>query len=228
MQKVFGLTMFILLLIVPPALSAAENEEVDHQGRGWALDTKLGTLGIGVDLNRSIIPCVLNLRVGASFFSHSINFNDEGINYNAKLKLGAVPIAVDVFPFKNWFRLGGGVVISLNEMHASGQTSTGTWEIGDGVYTAQDIGQMYGKIKANRVAPYLGLGFNNPITRKGHLGFFADLGLLYHGTPSAVMTTTKTVPQLQADIDKEIRDVNDDIREFKLFPVVQLGFSYRF
>jgi len=42
------------------------------------------------------------------------------------------------------------------------------------------------------------------------------------------MKTTRTVPGLQADIDKEIQSINDDVKKFRLFPVIQLGLSYRF
>ena len=223
MHKI-GCFFALLLLTVVPALSAAE----DNQGRGWAVDVKAGTLGVGADLNRSIVPRVLNLRVGASFFKYSTNFTDKGIDYKADLKLGAVPIAVDVFPFKNWFRLGGGAVINLTEVDGTGQASTGSLTIGGHQYTLESIGQLNAVLKANRVAPYFGIGFNNPIKRSGHLGFFMDLGVLYHGTPAVKLTTTKTIPQLQADIEKQTQDVNNDIKDYKLFPVVQLGLSYKF
>jgi hypothetical protein len=223
MHKI-GCFFALLLLTVVPALSAAE----DNQGRGWAVDVKAGTLGVGADLNRSIVPRVLNLRVGASFYKYSTTFTDNGIDYKADLKLGAVPIALDVFPFKNWFRLGGGAVINLTEVDGTGQTSTGSFTIGGQRYTSESIGQLKAVMKANRVAPYFGMGFNNPIKRSGHLGFFADLGVLYHGTPAVKLTTTKTFPQLQADIEKQTQKVNNDIKDYKLFPVIQLGISIKF
>ncbi len=175
------LAILALLLVSSPALLGAENE--DNQGRGWALDAKAGTLGIGADLSRSIVPRVLNLRVGASFFSYSTDLREKGIDYNAKLHLGAVPVVADVFPFKNWFRIGGGVVINLNQANMTGRSSTGTVTIGDHQYNLQDIGELTTKIRFNRASPYLGLGFNNPIKRSGHWGFFVDLGILYHGVP---------------------------------------------
>jgi len=190
---------------------------------------KVGTMGIGADISRSIVPGILNFRTGASFFTYSTNFDEEGISYNAKLKLGAVPIAVDLFPFKNWFRLGGGVVINMNEVTGTGTpTSAGTIKIGDTSYSASAIGQVDGKVKFNRAAPYFGIGFNNPIKKSGHLGFFADLGILYHGNPIASLTTAKTVTGLQAEINKQIVKTNNDLADFKIFPVIQLGFSYKF
>lgn len=197
------------------------------QVRGWAVDTKVGALGIGADQSRSIIPHALNLRVGASFFSYSANLGEERIRYNAKRTLGAVPTAADVFPFKNWFRLEGGVIINLNEVTETGQTSSGFSNNGDDTYTSQDIRQINAKVKFNGAAPYFGLGFNNPNKRKGHFGAFFDLEMIDHGTPLATLTRTRTVPQLQADIDKEIRKANDGLEGFQSPPVVQPGLSLK-
>lgn len=225
MPKITAITFALLLLITPAAL-AADKEE--GQGSGWAVTAKVGTLGVGADLSRSIVPRVLNFRIGASFFSYSTDITEKGIDYSAKLKLGAVPIAVDVFPFKNWFRIGGGVVINLNEVTGTGTAPSGTITIGDTEYPIQDIGEVSAKLKTNRAAPYFGLGFNNPIKRSGHVSFFSDLGFLYHGTPSVSLTTTKSVPGLQAEIDKEMQSINQDIRDYKLFPVIQVGLSIKF
>ncbi len=218
-----GLVAAILLFSLTAVAADSENP-----GSGWAVDAKVGTLGIGADLSRSIVPRVLNVRFGASFFSYSTDFDELGITYNAELKLGAVPIAVDVFPFKNWFRLGGGVLINMNEVTGTAQATTGKITIGDVTYNLPDLGQVDGKVKFNRVAPYFGFGFNNPIKKSGHWGFFADLGLMYHGDPIATLTASKTVPTLQQNIDKQVAKTNEDLKGFSIFPVLQMGISYKF
>jgi hypothetical protein len=196
---------------------------------GWAVDAKVGSAGIGADISRSIVPGVLNFRTGVSYFSYSMDFDEEDITYAAKLKLGAVPIALDVFPFKNWFRLGGGVIINLNEISGDAKPSgTGTIDIGDQTYNISDLGQVNGKIKFNRAAPYFGLGFNNPIKKSGHWGFFSDLGFIYHGEPKLSLSATNMLPGLQAEIDKQVADSNKDLKDFKLFPIIQFGISYKF
>ncbi len=166
------------------------------------------------------------MRAGAGFYSYSGDFRESGIGYNGKLKLGAVPIALDVFPFRNWFRLGGGLIINLNEVTA---TAAGqTLEIGDRRYSLPEIGQLTGKAKFNRVAPYFGIGFNNPVKKRGHWGFFVDLGGMYHGRPSITLQTSITTPLLQQDLAKEVLQLNREVEKYRFFPVVQLGISYRF
>jgi hypothetical protein len=225
MKKQCWVIVFAAILSFSLTVVAIAEEK---PGSGWALDAKVGTLGIGADVSRSIVPRLLNMRVGASFFSYSTDFDEEGISYNADLKLGAVPIALDVFPFRNWFRLGGGVLINLNEVTGTAQATNGTVTIGDTKYNLADLGQVQGKVKFNRAAPYFGLGFNNPIKKKGHLGFFADLGVMYHGNPFISLTTAKTVPNLQANIDKQVAKTNEDLKRFTLFPIIQFGISYKF
>jgi len=218
----------VLLLTIPPSIAVAQE---DRQGRGWAVDATVGTLGIGADLSRSIVPRVLNIRAGASFFSFTNDdFIDNDIHYEAELKLGAIPIAVDVFPFKNWFRLGGGVAINFSEIDGTALPQNGFIEIGNGVYPSSVVGQLNAKFEVNRVSPYFGMGFNNPIKGSGRLGFFVDLGFLYHGTPSASLTSSNSalLPILQQDINRQIQIINDEIKGYKILPVVQLGISYRF
>jgi len=220
--------ILMLLLFMPVLSASAFAGEDEGNGQGWAVDVKAGTLGIGADLSRSIVPGVLNLRVGASFFSLTRSFNDDNIRYNAKLKLGAVPVVADVFPFKNWFRIGGGLVVNLTGMEGTGQPQNGFIDIGDHLYSAASIGELKAKLKVNRAAPYFGIGFNNPIKKSGHLGFFVDLGLLYHGTPSINLTASRTFPALQADLAKQIQNISEDVKDYPLFPVLQLGLSYKF
>ena len=226
MRRIAVSSLLFFILAISSAAQAAEKE--DSQGRGWALDAKVGTMGIGADVSRSIVPRVLNLRVGASFFSYSADITQSGIDYSGEMKLGAIPIALDVFPFKNWFRIGGGVAVNLNQIEGTGLPNTGTITIGDVQYTPQDIGQVEGKLKFNRAAPYLGFGFNNPIKRKGRVGFFTDFGFMYHGTPKPSLTTTKSIPGLQTEIDQELQNINQDIQDYKIFPVIQFGLSVRF
>jgi hypothetical protein len=225
MNKKFASGLILAFLLF--SLSSFADDR--KPGSGWAVDVKAGSLGIGGDLSRSIVPRVLNLRVGASFFKYSADFDSADVTYGAQLKLGAVPIGVDVFPLKNWLRLGGGILINLNEMTGTARPTGGTIKLGDTTYNLTDLGQVEGKVKFNRTAPFFGLGFNNPIKKEGHLGFFADLGFMYHGDPTASLTATKPLTsRMQQDLDKQILKTNNDIKDFNLFPIIQLGLSYKF
>jgi hypothetical protein len=224
MKKKYALGIVLAFFL----FSLSSFAEDQKPGSGWALDVRAGTLGIGGDLSRSIVPRVINVRVGASFFKYSTDFNESDISYNADLKLGSVPIAVDVFPLKNWLRLGGGIMVNLNEITGTARSSGGTINLGGTTYNLTDLGQVDGKVKFNRATPYFGFGFNNPIKKKGRFGFFSDLGFMYHGAPAITLTATNHTARIQQDIDKQIQKTNNNIKDFKIFPIIQLGASYKF
>jgi hypothetical protein len=215
------LGVFATILLVGPFAAA--------QDSGWGVVGKVGTEGIGADVHRAIVPKVLNLRAGASFFRYSADFSDKDINYSGRLKLGAVPIVLDVYPFRNWFRLGGGLFVNLNEVTGTAKPDSGHITINGHSYTADQIGELDAKIKFNRAAPYFGLGFSNPLRKGKHWGFYFDLGAIYHGHPVATMSTTK-VPsaQLQADLNQQVVRFNSDAKRFGIFPIIQFGISYHF
>ncbi|MBZ5498618.1 MAG: hypothetical protein LAP85_19655 [Acidobacteriia bacterium] len=199
------------------------------QDTGWGVVGKVGTEGIGADVHRALVPRILNLRVGASFFRYSADITDKDIDYSGKLKLGAVPVVLDVYPFKNWFRLGGGIFVNLNEVNGTARPRQGLITINGHSYSTDQIGQMYATVKFNRAAPYFGLGFSNPIRQGKRWGFYFDLGAMYHGHPTAALTTTRTpVAQLQIDLNQQTQRFNSDARRFSVFPIIQFGISYHF
>jgi len=197
---------------------------------GWAVVGKVGTVGIGADIHRAIVPRTLNLRVGASFFRYSADFTNKGIDYAGKLELGAVPVVLDVYPFRNWFRVGGGLFVNLNRVEGTGKPNQqGQITINGHPYTVTQIGQLNGTVRFNRVAPYFGLGFGNPIKRNKHWGFYIDLGAIYHGHADATLSTTgTTLPQLQTDLKQQELRIENEARKYTFFPIIQFGVSYRF
>lgn len=56
--------------------------------------------------------------------------------------------------------------------------------------------------------------------------FFADLGVLFQGEPEVSYRATGAVAQV--DIEREKRQIEDDLDEYKLFPVLSVGVAYRF
>jgi hypothetical protein len=96
----------------------------------WAVAAKVGSLGIGADLHRVIFPDRLNLRIGASFFRRGQSFANSGISYDGTLRVGAIPVGLDVYPFKNWFRVQGGLMVNLNQIQGTARFNSGYIKIG--------------------------------------------------------------------------------------------------
>jgi hypothetical protein len=199
------------------------------QKSGWAVVGQVGTEGIGANLHRALVSNRLDFRVGASFFRYSASFTNKDIDYSGKLKLGAVPIALDVYPFKNFFRIGAGVFVNLNQVDGTAQPQQGQITINGHSYTAAQVGQLNGSVKFKREAPYFGLGIGNPTKQGKHWGFYLDLGALYHGQPEVALSATNAIlPQLVSDVISQQQKVMDQAKKYTFFPILQLGISYQF
>ena len=77
-----------------------------------------------------------------------------------------------------------------------------------------------------------GFGFDTTFTGSGHWGFHILAGAAVFGsgdvTLDAVGGTLSNDPVLQAELAREIQEIEDEIEDYELWPVVQVGLSYRF
>jgi len=199
----------------------------------WAFDVKASSLGVGGDIHRVIFPDRLNLRVGFSYFQRSQNFANSGITYTGTLRVGGIPVSLDAYPFKNWFRVQAGMLVDLNRLQGTGQFRTdvvksGVITLGAHSYTADSIGSLQGTVNVDRVSPFFGLGFGNPIKKDKRWGIFMDIGAVYHGTPTLNLQTTRSFPaSLPADLDAQEQAFTSGTHRYIFYPIVQIGFSFR-
>jgi hypothetical protein len=199
----------------------------------WAFDVKAGSLGVGADIHRVIFPDRLNLRVGASFFQRAQNFTNSGIRYTGTFRVGAIPVSLDAYPFKNWFRVQAGMLVDLNRLRGTGQfrtdvVSSGLITIGAHSYTPDSIGSLQGTVNVDRVSPFFGLGIGNPIKKGKRWGIFFDIGGIYHGEPTMNLQTTRNFPAtLPADLDAQEQLFTNATHRYIFYPIVQLGVSFR-
>ncbi len=81
----------------------------------------------------------------------------------------------------------------------------------------------------NEFAPYIGFGWDSSHFNSSGFAIALDIGALYIGDPKASLTTTRSVAGLQADLDAEVKKVQDEFGRFGQFwPVVSLTAKYRF
>ncbi len=191
------------------------------QGAGLAVHA--GSMGIGVDGALLLHPN-LGVRAGANYFPFDINFNASDIDYNLEMPSPQFLLAADFYPVRS-FRLSAGLLISTNNFDLTGELD-GPVDIGGNTYTPAQVGNLTGTLATRDVSPYLGLGFGNPAS--GGVGFFVELGVAFHGNPKASATVdgpVSTVPGFQQDLDREVQDVQDDVEDYIVYPVLSIGFS---
>jgi hypothetical protein len=187
-----------------------------------ALSARLSTLGYGVELTRALSP-KSNLRFGLNNATFDRSATESGINYSMDLRLSSGSLLYDWHPFSGGFHTSLGVLYNANKLDAQAIT-TEPVTIGDTTYPAGT--NLTGRIDFNRGAPYLGVGWGNAVGARKKTSFTFELGVVFQGSPNVKLNASAGVSQ--SDLDKEERELRDELAEFKHYPVVTFGFGYKF
>jgi len=183
-----------------------------------------GTLGIGPEAGYRFSNTV-GLRANATFLSVSHGFDSDDIDYDGKVKLKSAGAMVDVYPFGGGFFLSGGARINGNKGRAVA-TPTAPVEINGTTYTPAQIGTLRGRAETKNFAPQLTLGYAGKLREGFFFGF--EAGALFQGRVRLpALTSTGTGVGL-ADLNAERADLEDDIDDYKVYPILQLRIGYRF
>lgn len=217
-----------ILLFQPPASARAE----------VAVGISAGTLGIGGEL--VVGTPRLQGRFGFSTLDVDVDF-DTGFEYEGELQLENFAAIVDWYPSAGGFRLSAGLVVNDNRL--VGTSSFGQLlsaeDLPPGVPLSllDELGFLRAEAGFDELVPYLGLGFGNPLGADGRWQVRLDLGLLGTGKPDVLLDAVILLPieipaEIQQLIDsflaEEQRELEDEIGDVDVYPVITLGLSYRF
>ena len=196
------------------------------EGAGFA--GKVGLLGFGVEYTQPF-GAYIGLRIGANAFTYDYDGSEGGVDYDLELDLSSVSALFDWHPRGGSFRFTVGALANGNGIQAVSQEVPNI-QVGDIVFAGDQVGTLTGDVEVDSAAPYLGLGWD---WSKGGSGFgvYLDLGVISQGTPVATLTASGPLasdPLFQQELAKEQDEFNAAIEDFELFPVVALGFAYRF
>lgn len=211
-----------------------------------SVGTRISTLGLGLEVATALTP-QWDVRATLNGFNYDQDFDDDQDNeYNAKLKLFTLGALADYHPFSGTFRLTGGALHNGFKVTAKTKNEqTFSYETDDFTYTG--TGSADAKFDFPSFAPYLGLGWGRPVKPEGNFWFSFDVGVMFQGSLNAdlnvrgsgTVTDNQTGvsrptgsfeddPAVQQDVENYERSLEDDAKEFKYWPVVGLGFGYKF
>ena len=104
---------------------------------------------------------------------------------------------------------------------------------GGGSFDPATVGRLTSVTSFDSTAPYLGFGFDFEVF--GKAGLNLDFGVLWQGDPSVTLEATNwdnlsTIEQalLGPALAAEQAELEDDISDYKAWPVVSLAFVYNF
>jgi hypothetical protein len=215
-----------MIAAVALATAAGANAAEDSK---WVVGVTGGTLGIGPELGYRYNERV-GVRADAAFFSYDRNEEIDDIDYDASLDLESFGLMADWYPFGGSFRLSAGARSNGNKLDLLAEpTAAQTVEIGDVVYTGAQIGTLTGKADFKSLVPALTLGWGGKLADGFTMGF--EVGVLFQGKPRLDLVASGPIasdPAFQQELADEIAQAEEDAKDFKLWPVIQLHLSYRF
>jgi hypothetical protein len=217
MQKILT-----IVLMVVPAVAYADG----------SIGVRAGTLGLGLEFSYPISQR-LGVRLNADAYNYSRSFNKQDIDYDGKATLKTGSLLIDWYPFASNFRLSAGPMYNGNKLGLTGKPTNGTFTINGVAYPANQVGSLDGQVDFKKYAPYAGIGYGRPVGTGLSLTF--DLGVIFQGTPQATLNATcapslpaPTCSQLQSDTAAQQATANDKIKNYRYYPVVELGVAYTF
>ena len=193
---------------------------------------KAGTLGLGLEGSWRPIPW-FDVRAGANMFDYNDNGSQAGINYDGTLSLETFYATANLrFPLSP-FRMTVGAFSNGNEVKLVSQDMP-TYDIGGIPYDSTEVGTLTSTTSFKSTAPYVGAGFDFNIANR--FGIALDFGVLWQGEPIVTLTsdgTLATDPGSQGDVfrtqlETERQELEDEVKNFKAYPVVSLGFNFNF
>lgn len=195
----------------------------------WAIGAKGGTLGIGGELTKKVATDI-NTRAGFNMLDFSFDDDVAGIEYDFDMDLRSFSVLLDWHIFDGPFRITGGVLSMDNEFDLDTLVNQNV-TIGDNTYTPAQVGRLSGRVDIEGLAPYIGIGWGNPVGRGRRWGFYSDFGVAFANSPDVTLRATGTMagdPTFQGDLAKEERDIQDDMDALEFYPVLSAGLYFRF
>ncbi|OFZ67441.1 MAG: hypothetical protein A2V79_03975 [Betaproteobacteria bacterium RBG_16_56_24] len=185
-------------------------------------------MGYGAEFNLGKSDS-FSARIGLNAYTYKRNANSSTVNYDFKLQLQTASVLADWYPFEGSFRTSGGILYNNNKVSLGGNPTGGNYIINGVTYTSAQIGSLQATMTFNKAAPYLGIGWGNPVAKNKGWGMVSDFGVMFQGKPKIDLTVTcaTTCPQLATDAAAENAKLQEDLSKFQFWPVISFGISYQ-
>ena len=218
-MKKFAATAALALLVLGAGTA--------HADLNLGVGVKAGTLGLGIEGRWSPLP-YMDVRVGGNAYEYDETGSQAGVNYDAVLNLDNFYATANLrFPLSP-FRVTAGAYSNGNELELV-SADNATFFIGDDEYSAAGVGTLRSVTSFSSTSPYLGVGYDFSLF--GKLGLNLDFGVLWQGEPEVTLTATGPLANdstFMAELEKERAQLEDEMSDYKAWPVVSLGFFYNF
>jgi hypothetical protein len=212
----------------------------------FGIGVKASTLGLGVEAGTAVTS-KSNVRVGFNDFRYSRDVTKDGIHYSGTLGLKSIEVLYDQYLIGGFHVSPGLLVYNGNHVDATAFVPGGSYFTLGGPSFISDrtnpVGGT-GSLNVRKAAPMIMMGFGNLLPRSSrHFAVNLEFGVVFQGSPGAKLNLNGAAcspppesscqsigssPTLQSLIQSEQNKINDSLGPFKYYPVVSLGFGYKF
>ncbi len=207
-----GVRRNLLSVIVSTAALSAVAASANAQE--LAIEPSVGTLGAGLSgiykLDESF-----GFSGTVAGFSYEPSGTYEGAHYEGTFKVLTVGATVDYYVNQSDFRISVGA-------RYTDDNAKGTFSMYNPYLGTEETAQV--KVTPEYdFQPYFGIGYDADLNERISLDF--SLGAYYMGTPNVQESWSGTVYQPLQD---SINDFREAAKDYKFYPVAQIGLRYRF
>lgn len=207
-------------------------------GAGWsaqaaqaqvAFGGSIGTTGGSVEVQTQITPQI-QLRGGYNYFQYGVDDTFDDIAYDGDLDLTTWGAFVDFRPFSNSFIITAGAYFGDKTLDLAA-TPTQNVDIGNQTFTPAQVGTLGLAADLEKTAPFVGIGWDTTFQNTG-IGFKFIAGAMFTGSPDVDLTASggslSNDPNFQDQLEIEEQNLQDDINDFEVYPVIQAGLTFSF
>lgn len=192
-----------------------------------AIGIKGGSTGVGGEFAYSLNE-KFNVRASGTFFSYTNNgvyADDEpSIAYDMEGNITSIGAIVDYFPFRRGLKLSAGLFYH-DFIVDGGAVPNESYTIDEKTFSPERLGSLSGEVTYDsKIVPYAGLGIGNPVSTRGsRIKLNFEVGAMYTNSPSVTMEGEGMI----APTATQGQDFEDGAKDFKFYPVINLGVTFR-
>lgn len=191
-----------------------------------AIGIKAGSTGFGGEVIYSVTE-KFNARVSGTFFNYQtdgVYADDEpNIAYDIEGSMTSIGLIADFFPAQKGFKLSAGLF--YHDFLVDGDAAPNeSYTINDKTFQPEKLGSLTGSMDyESKLVPYAGIGIGNPVAIGKKIKLNFDIGAMYTDSPQVTMEGDGMIEPTA----NQGQDFEDGMKDFKFFPVINLGLSFR-
>lgn len=243
-QKIQSLTLGALLVSLGSASAQSESaleETIAYQPFSVSLDA--GTLGLGASLGWRFHDH-FGARIGVGYaeigFDGAFEYESQGVNptvtsqeYDVDLELQSQFVGLDIYPWReSSFRITAGVLLNQNEFSGTAIASPNaadTYVFNGNTYQQSAVGNLTFSAEQDEICPFITIGGQIHFDKKKRWALGGEIGVVYTGSPDVSLTSQNTLAApFPQDLEAERRNLEEDAKDFKFYPIVKLSLSFSF